>query len=171
MGQQLNPSEISVAVITVSDRSHRGEREDGSGPAAISSLAAAGFGRAQGSVIPDGRESVAAAISSAIEDEADLVLTVGGTGVGPRDETPEGTKPLLEKEIQGIAEGLRQFGAEHVPTAWFSRGLVGVSRPGSSGHQAVVVNLAGSPGAAKDGVEFLAPLLPHLIDHLRGGDH
>ncbi len=171
MGSPVETAEISVVVLTVSDRSARGEREDSSGPAAIEALREAGVEEIGGAVIPDGREVVESAIGDAIDAGANLILTLGGTGVGPRDQTPEGTRPLIEVELPGIAEGLRATGAAKVPTAVLSRGLAGISRPSSRGHRSVIVNLPGSTGGTRDGVEYLAPLLPHLIDQLRGGDH
>ncbi|MCB0862069.1 MAG: MogA/MoaB family molybdenum cofactor biosynthesis protein [Solirubrobacterales bacterium] len=164
-------ADISVVVLTVSDRSARGEREDRSGPAAVEALHDAGIESIGAAVIPDGREIVESALADAIEAGADLVLTLGGTGVGPRDRTPEGTRPLIELELPGIAEGLRAAGAEKIATAALSRGLAGVSRAASNGHRSVIVNLPGSTGGARDGAAYLAPLLPHLIDQLRGGDH
>lgn len=171
MDVNIHPAEISVVVFTVSDRSAAGEREDRSGPAAIESLRAAGFEKLSGAVITDGAEVVESALGDAIEAGADLVLTLGGTGVGPRDETPEGTRPRIEVELPGIAEGLRLAGATTVPTAVISRGVAGISWPSDSGHRAVIVNLPGSSGGARDGVEYLSPIVPHLIDQLRGGDH
>ncbi len=171
MGSSVSPAEVSVVVFTVSDRSALGEREDRSGPAAAGALRTAGFESISAAVITDGREVVESALVDAIEAEADLILTLGGTGVGPRDETPEGTRPLIEQDLPGVAEGLRADGAAKVPTAVLSRGLAGISRPSGSGHRSVIVNLPGSTGGARDGVEYLAPILPHLIDQLRGGDH
>ena len=160
-----------MVVFTVSDRSARGEREDLSGPAAIEALRAAGFESISAVVIPDGREVVESAIDDAVAAGADLILTLGGTGAGPRDETPEGTRPKIERELPGVAEGLRAAGASRVPTAVLSRGLAGITVPSASGHRAVVVNLPGSTGGTRDGVEYLVPLVPHLIEQMRGGDH
>lgn len=168
---ETSPAEISVALLTVSDRSHRGEREDHSGPAAAEALAAAGFDVMGNTVIPDGRNSVEGAIWEAIQQGADVILTLGGTGVGPRDESPEGTRQLLQLELPGIAEGLRSAGAGKLPTAVLSRGLAGVSKPSPAGQRSIVVNLPGSAGGARDGIDYLTPILPHLIDQLRGGDH
>jgi molybdenum cofactor synthesis domain-containing protein len=164
-------ADIKVVVLTVSDRSSRGEREDRSGPAAIEALRAAGIDSFSRAVIPDGREIVESALEDAIESAADLILTLGGTGVGPRDQTPEGTGPLIELELPGISEGLRTAGARKIATAAISRGRAGISRPSATGHRSIIVNLPGSTGGARDGVEYLAPLLPHLVDQLRGGDH
>ena len=149
-------ADISVVVLTVSDRSSRGEREDRSGPAAVEALRGAGIESIGRAVIPDGQEVVESALEDAIEAGADLVLTLGGTGVGPRDQTPEGTPPLIERKVA---------------TAALSRGIAGIGRPSSGGHRSIIVNLPGSTGGARDGVEYLMPLLPHLVDQLRGGDH
>src|SRR5690554_624197 len=101
----------AAAVIVVSDRSARGEREDASGPRAVELLGEAGL-KASLTVVPDGAERVREAIRAALAESARLVITSGGTGVGPRDETPEGTRPLLAKEIPGIAELLRAEGSK-----------------------------------------------------------
>jgi len=171
MGSTTTPGKIAVHLLTVSDRSFRGEREDSSGRLAAEMLEGYGFTVSGPRVIPDGRESVEGALAAMVEDGPDVILTLGGTGVGARDATPEGTMPLLERELPGIAEGLRANGAVAVPTAVLSRGLAGVVRPSDSAHRTVVVNLPGSVGGVRDGVEYLRPILPHLIDQLRGGDH
>lgn len=151
-------------VITVSDRGSRGEREDKSGPRAVDRLKEQGFETSL-SMVRDGADSVAAAIHAAIDEGADVIITSGGTGVGPRDLTPEGTRPLLTREIPGIAEALRSEGARSTPMAVLSRGLAGIA--GST----VVVNLPGSVKAVDEGMDVLLPLLPHILDQLSGGDH
>ncbi len=151
-------------VITVSDRGSRGEREDLSGPRAVERLREQGFETAL-SMVRDGADSVSVAIRTAIEEGADVVITSGGTGVGPRDLTPEGTAPLLTREIPGIAEELRRFGASKTPMALLSRGLAGVA--GST----AVVNLPGSVKAVDEGMDVLLPILSHLLDQIGGGDH
>lgn len=156
-----------AAVITVSDRSARGERPDASGPAAVERLRQAGYVVGEARVVPDGAASVAGAIGAALADGARIVVTSGGTGAGPRDETPEGTRPLLQRELPGVAEALRRHGEESTPFAVLSRGLVGVTAE----PRAIVANLPGSSKAVQEGLDVLLPLLPHLLDQLDGGDH
>lgn len=171
MQEASSAQQATIAVITVSDRSARGEREDLSGPAALEALARHGYTAVTLSVVPDGATIVRDAIAHAADSDAHIILTLGGTGLSPRDETPEATWPLITRELPGIAEALRSTARDRVPTAVLSRGLAGViDRPGR-GTPSLVVNLAGSPGAARDGVALLAPLLPHILDQLRGGDH
>ncbi len=154
-----------AAVLTVSDRSARGERPDTGGPLLASLLRELGLEVAEPSVVPDEVPAVQAALREAAA-AYDLVVTTGGTGLSPRDVTPEATRPLLDREVPGIAEALRQRGAAAVPAAVLSRGLVGAI--GTT----LVVNLPGSTGGVKDGVAVLAPILDHALAQLRGGgDH
>ena len=138
-----SPAPVPGVVITVSDRCARGEAEDVSGPLATRLLAGIGV-EAPVVVVPDGVTSVRRAIRAALAAGARVVLTTGGTGVGPRDLTPEGTGPLLVRELPGLAEAIRARGAVAVPTAVLSRGLAGIAA-GATG-EALVVNVPGSPG-------------------------
>lgn len=158
------------AVITVSDRAAAGDREDLSGPAIVDALAAAGYD-ATVTVVPDGELSVAAALRVALAGGARLVVTTGGTGVGPRDRTPEATREVIERHLPGIAELLRAEGRTHSAHAALSRGLAGVTAATDTRLPALVVNLPGSPTAAREGIEILLELLPHILDQLDGGDH
>lgn len=155
---------VSAAVITVSDRSSRGERADTSGPRAVELLKEHGYTVAL-TVIPDGADSVTNAIRAAIDSGARVVITSGGTGIGPRDLTPEGTRPLLTREVPGIAEALRRHGARNATTAVLSRGLAGIA------NNSLVVNLPGSVKAVQEGLAVLLPLIPHILEQLDGGDH
>lgn len=151
-------------VITVSDRSSRGEREDRSGPEAVRLLDDAGWDTRR-RVVADDAGAVSDAIRSAVGDGARLVVTSGGTGVGPRDVTPEATAPLLRLILPGVAERVRAAGSETVPAAMLSRGLAGISG------EALVVNLAGSIGAVRDGVPVVASIAAHVLEQLDGEDH
>jgi molybdenum cofactor synthesis domain-containing protein len=116
-------------------------------------------------IVPDVIAEIRAAIDEAIEGGAAAVLTTGGTGLTPTDVTPEAVRPLLDREIPGIAEALRMVSRERVPTSVLSRGVAGAIG------DVLVVTLPGSPGAVGDGLALLAPLLDHVVDQLRGGDH
>lgn len=160
-------SGASAAVITVSDRRSAGEAEDTAGPAVADALHAAGAA-VEAWVVPDGLDSVTTAIEQALSSGARLILTAGGTGVHPRDVTPEATRPFLARELPGIPELLRTAGARSTVTAALSRGLAGVS----AGHApAVIVNLPGSERGAREGIDTLLPLLGHLLSQIDGGDH
>lgn len=155
---------FAAVVITVSDRSAAGLRDDASGPVAVDALHAAGVA-CSSVIVPDGADNVAAALRDALASGARLVVTTGGTGVGPRDRTPEGTASVLDREIPGIAEELRRLGAAEKPAGMLSRGLAGVAG------DALIVNLPGSPRAVASGIPVVLSVARHVIDQLGGGDH
>ena len=153
-------------VITVSDRSAAGVRADTNGPLLASLLVDLGLELGPVVVVPDEIAAVRVALQDAVQQAYALVLTTGGTGLSPRDVTPEATRPLLEREAPGLSEALRHRNAAAVPTAILSRGVAGTIG------RTLVVNLPGSAGGVRDGVAVLAPVLEHALAQLAGGgDH
>lgn len=156
---------MKATVITASNRAAAGVYEDTTGPLIAEALTELGFEVTGPVVVPDG-QPVADAIRAAVEGGARAVLTTGGTGLTPTDLTPEMTRPLLDREVPGIAEAIRAYGvSKGVPTAALSRGLAGVSG------NALVVNLPGSRGGVKDGLAVVVPLLVHAVEQIVGSDH
>jgi molybdenum cofactor synthesis domain-containing protein len=156
---------VKAAVITCSNRSARGERADTSGELLAGSLADAGHEVVLRRVVPDEIAAIQAAVGDGLAAGAQIVLTTGGTGLAPTDVTPEAIRPLLDREVPGIAEALRLDARDAVPTAVLSRGVAGIV--GS----ALVVTLPGSPGGVRDGMTVLTPLLDHVVEQLAGADH
>lgn len=156
---------MKATVIAASNRAAAGVYEDTTGPLIVSALEEAGYEVTGPVVVPDG-EPVGAAIREAVAAGARAVITTGGTGLTPTDLTPEVTRPLLDREVPGVAEAIRAYGVAHgVPTAALSRGVAGVAG------QAFVVNLPGSRGGVKDGLAVVVPLLRHAVEQIVGSDH
>jgi molybdenum cofactor synthesis domain-containing protein len=152
-------------VIAASNRAAAGVYEDTTGPLIVAALEEAGYDVTGPVVVPDG-EPVGSAIREAVAAGARAVITTGGTGLTPTDLTPEVTRPLLDREVPGVAEAIRAYGVAHgVPTAALSRGVAGVAG------QAFVVNLPGSRGGVKDGLAVVVPLLRHAVEQIVGSDH
>lgn len=153
---------IRAALITVSTTGAAGGRTDESGPAMGAALADAGIAVQSVAIVPDGIASVQTAIRAAIAGGANLVLTSGGTGLSPNDLTPEATRAIVDREIDGITEALRSRSLERTPHGMLSRGVAG--NIGAT----LVVNLPGSPRACRESLEVLIPVLPHAIELLAG---
>lgn len=154
---------IRAAVVTLSDRSFRRERPDASGPAVAEMLRSLPAEIVQQVVIPDEIPRIRRALLflSDILD-LDLVVTTGGTGVDPRDVTPEATREILDREVPGMAEAMRAESRKRVSTAMLSRALVGIRG------KTLIVNLPGSPGGARENLAVLLPVIPHAIGKIRG---
>lgn len=157
-------SSTHAEVITVSDRCSRGQAEDRSGPYAAKILTDAGYS-VRTRVVPDGVESVRSAVQSAISDGAKVVLTTGGTGIAPRDHTPEALEQIIDRAIPGIAEEIRRQSVLQAQGALLSRTVAGVT--GST----FVLAMPGSPAAVATSLDVVLPVLAHILSQLDGGDH
>jgi molybdenum cofactor synthesis domain-containing protein len=156
---------IRALAVTVSNRAAAGIYEDKSGPVLVDALREAGCSVDGPLVSPDG-ESVEAALRDSVAAGYDVVVTTGGTGLTPGDQTPEMTRRVLDRDVPGIGEALRAAGiAAGVPTALLSRGIAGLAG------RTLIVNLPGSTGGVRDGMALLGPVLAHAVSQLHGGDH
>ena len=154
---------MRAGIVTVSDRSSQGLREDLSGKLLAELVRKIPAEIAARQVVPDEKSRIQAVLISLVDDlDCEVVLTTGGTGIGPRDVTPEATAGILEKEIPGISDLIRQEGSKQIPTAVLSRGLAGVRK------RSLIVNLPGSPAAVRSAVKVLGPVLKHAVELIRG---
>ncbi|MBI2875911.1 MAG: MogA/MoaB family molybdenum cofactor biosynthesis protein [Candidatus Tectomicrobia bacterium] len=154
---------IRYAILTVSDKGARGEREDRSGPAIREMLPDPPYRLHSYQILPDEREEIARALKElADENQVDLVLTTGGTGLAPRDVTPEATAEVIEREVPGLVEAMRMEGLRVTPLAMLSRAVAGIRK------ETLIVNLPGSPKGVRENLAVILPVLPHAIEKLLG---
>ncbi|WP_227497192.1 MogA/MoaB family molybdenum cofactor biosynthesis protein [Planctomonas psychrotolerans] len=154
----------SAAVLVASTRAAAGAYDDRTGPVIVGWLRERGFHTQDATVVPDG-PLVGAALRAAVAARLSLVITTGGTGVSPTDVTADATAEILDREVPGFMEELRRRGAAHTPTALLTRGRAGVAE------RTFVVNLPGSPGGVRDGLQLLGEVLDHVLDQIAGGAH
>jgi molybdenum cofactor synthesis domain-containing protein len=152
-------------VITASNRSAAGVRPDTSGPILVAGLRELGLEVADPLVVPDG-EPVGEALRAAVASGIHLILTTGGTGLSPTDRTPEMTRLVIDREVPGLADAIRDYGTQHgIATAVLSRGIAGLAG------RVLIVNAPGSPGGCRDAIAALSPVLVHALDQISGLDH
>ncbi|HZU33826.1 MAG TPA: MogA/MoaB family molybdenum cofactor biosynthesis protein [Candidatus Angelobacter sp.] len=158
----MNTAPVKTAsVLTISDSSYLGKRQDISGPAIVRELETAGFKILHASILPDEKDAIAARLIECSE-VTQLVVTVGGTGIAARDVTPEATLAVVERRVDGIAEKMRLEGSRKTPFAALSRGVCGIRG------KSLMLNLPGSPTAAVESLQAVMQILPHALELLRG---
>jgi molybdopterin adenylyltransferase len=156
---------LRAGILTVSDRSSRGEREDASGPALSRWLEERGVKTGRLGIVPDEEDRIAAVLRNwADEEEFELILTTGGTGVSPRDVTPEATLKVVEWTIPGFGERMRSRSLEKTPMATLSRAVAGVRK------RSLIINLPGSPKGAVENLEAVWDAVPHAVEKIRGDE-
>jgi len=154
-----------AGIITVSDKGSQGKREDKSGPVIAEMLAGAAVSIEKTLIIPDEVEQISAAIIRFADvEKLDLILTTGGTGVSPRDLTPDATLPVLDKEIPGIAEAMRAASLKVTPHAMISRAVAGIRG------RSLIINLPGSPKGARENLSVVMPALSHAMEKIQGDE-
>lgn len=152
----------TVGVLTVSDKGSKGERVDESGRVIQGCLASLGVRNTKYDIVPDERDSISDTLRKWADEGLDLILTTGGTGLAPRDVTPEATLDVVERMVPGFCEAMRAEGLKYTPLAMLSRAVAGVRG------RTLIVNLPGSPKAVKECLEAILPALPHAIETVRG---
>lgn len=151
----------TAAVLTISDKASVGERKDTSGPAVVAALEQAGFRVIAADVLPDERSRIEASLIQ-LSETVNLIVTTGGTGIAPRDVTPEATSAVADKLVDGVAEVMRSEGAKKTPLAALSRGVCAIRG------RALILNVPGSPAAAVESLTAALPVLPHALELLAG---
>ncbi|AEH45388.1 molybdenum cofactor synthesis domain protein [Thermodesulfatator indicus DSM 15286] len=153
----------TAGVLTLSDKGALGEREDTAGPLIKEALQKEGFDVVAYRILPDDYEEILVVLVDWVDRKGiDLIVTTGGTGLAPRDVTPEATKAAIEREVPGIAEAIRMEGMRHTPYAMLTRGIAGVRK------QSLIINLPGSPKAVEESLEVILPVLNHALEKLKG---
>lgn len=154
-----------AGILTVSDRGARGEREDVSGKVIAEMLAGVSIEVAAYDIVPDEEDRIAAKILEFVDiRNLDLVITTGGTGVSPRDVTPDATRRVMDREITGMAEAMRQESARKTPHAMLSRAVAAIRR------QSLIINLPGSPKGARENLQAVLPALEHALEKIKGSE-
>jgi molybdopterin adenylyltransferase len=157
---------LRIGILTISDRSARGERVDASGPALAAEVEAQGWQVTRQGLVPDEQVAIRdELIAWADAEEVDVILTTGGTGFGPRDQTPEATRSVIERPAPGLAEAMRLASLQVTPHAMLSRAVAGIHR------RTLIVNLPGSPKGAVENLQVILPVLPHAVELLRESPH
>jgi molybdopterin adenylyltransferase len=157
---------MRVAVVTISDSVSNGKSEDRSGPAVVTRCKELGWQVVSSHLLPDDRAAIATLLKKTADaNDADVILTTGGTGVGPRDVTPEATLAVVERLIPGFGEHMRTEGAKKTPRAILSRAVAGI------GATTIIINLPGSPRGAVESLDAIAEFLPHAVSILHGARH
>jgi len=152
---------LRFGILTLSDRSAKGERADASGPALAEAIRAAGWSVAKQAILPDDESAICAALTEwADGGDVDIILTTGGTGFAPRDVTPEATRKVIQREAPGLAEAMRADSLKKTPHAMLSRAVVGIRG------RTLIVNLPGSPKAAVENLQTILPVLSHAVQLL-----
>lgn len=155
-------SAIRIAILTISDRSSQGIRPDASGPQLAAACITYGWQVTDQKIVPDEMDQISAILTAWCDHNiADVILTTGGTGFTPRDITPEATCKVIERQVPGMAEAMRQESLKKTPFAMLSRGICGIRR------QTLIINFPGSPKAALENLEVIKPVIPHAIELLR----
>lgn len=157
---------MRVAILTISDSAAKGERQDASGPAVIAFCRGLGWEIAETLCISDDDAAIRQQLTAIVDSRrADIIFTTGGTGIGPRDNTPEATMAIADRLIPGVSEEMRRKGMEKTPTAVLSRAVTAIRA------RVIIVNLPGSPKGAVESLESIAHLLPHAVHVLHGARH
>ena len=153
---------LRFGILTLSDRSSRGERADSSGPALARLIQAEGWSVTKQSILPDEESAIRAILTEwADSEDLDVILTTGGTGFSPRDVTPEATRAVIEREAPGLAEAMRAFSLEITPHAMLSRIVTGIRK------KTLIINLPGSPKGAVENLQVVMPVLSHAVQLLQ----